>query len=140
MVKINAYTIPPDILEKRGFTFFEVLVAVVILSAGIAVIFQSFFFSVSAVRYVSNRIEAGLFMDREIDQRKMSIFGKSYVMSEIKETKVVGADTQFHLTVKMCPVPGSISLYEMDVSAAWIEGKKDMVLNRVSYLRQVIAS
>jgi prepilin-type N-terminal cleavage/methylation domain-containing protein len=140
LIIINAYTIPPDLSEKRGFTFFEVLVAVVLLSAGIAVIFQSFFFSVSAMRYVSNRIEAGVIMDQEIDRLKMSLVGKTYVMSDITETKVVGVDPVFHISLKMRALPGSMGLYELDVTSSWKEGKRDMALERTSYLSQVVAS
>ena len=120
--------------NKTGFTLLEVLLAMAVLSFGISYISPIFFESSSAVRHIQNRILVESMMDRELwDIRKF--ISKTTVIDEHTARKVKGDYPEFTFDIKFGKVEGYSNLYKVDIQAFWAEGRKNVNLERVVYIR-----
>ena len=54
--------------KKRGFTFIEIMVTLIILTSGITMIFKSFLISLDRINYLTTRMYASVQIDNRISE------------------------------------------------------------------------
>jgi prepilin-type N-terminal cleavage/methylation domain-containing protein len=116
-------------LARKGMSIIEVLVAAAVLSFGIAMVFRVFFTSASVLRHLDNRMTADLLIDAGMwKARSMTYGGKSGFF----EKTTVGDSPQITLMSKARRAPME-GLLQIEASAGWTEGKKNVFLHRFLY-------
>lgn len=124
--------------NKKGFTFIEVMVTLVVLSAGITFIYKSFFLCADYLTRLSLRLDANQLLDNKISEIKKHVkeshdlsFSRSGIMPiwEFNHKQI-----QFFYQAELTPVIGFDNLYQMDVRLTWEEFGHKRFLNRMSML------
>ncbi|OGG51571.1 MAG: hypothetical protein A3F84_06410 [Candidatus Handelsmanbacteria bacterium RIFCSPLOWO2_12_FULL_64_10] len=102
--------------REQGYLLFEVMVAVVILSAGIAVALRSFSGSLQGVRMVEGRMAARLRLEEKVgDLRRRGVSGAGKVEGGFPDAP--GSTWSVQAT-PFGDVPG---LYQAEVAVHWAE-------------------
>ncbi len=127
--------------KDRGFTFIEIMVALVILSAGIVMIYKSFFQCVDYLSYLTCRLYAS-----QMIENKIADISRSYRESQDASFQR-GATTEtveinhkwvdFNYSINMAPLAGLDYIYRLKVTLAWYDGKHLMKLSRESLLSKI---
>jgi len=105
--------------NKKGFTFIEVMVTLVVLSAGIVFVYKSFFLCADYLTRLSLRLDANQLLDNKI--------------SEIKRYVKDSRDLSFSRS-GVLPIVGFNHRYQLDVQLTWEERGVKRHLSRVSML------
>lgn len=122
-------------LAQAGFSLIEVLLSVVILSAGLVLINQTLLQSLVAADYANTRARA----DRAANKRIWEV--KSLVWTErarppVKEDGVLLEDKDtFTYQINSTGVRGSQFLYEVRLSLKWLNSGREKGLTRAFYAR-----
>jgi prepilin-type N-terminal cleavage/methylation domain-containing protein len=127
--------------NSLGFTFVEVMMTLVILSAGIVMIYKSFFMCVDYLSYLTCRLHASQMIETKISDMK-----RSYRESE-DATFDRGATTEtvevnrkwvdFNYDIEMSPIAGLDYVYKIKVVLSWHDGSRRMQLSRESLLSKI---
>ncbi|HLD69522.1 MAG TPA: prepilin-type N-terminal cleavage/methylation domain-containing protein [Candidatus Omnitrophota bacterium] len=124
--------------SKRGFSFLEVMVAVMVLSGGLVSIYKSFFTSLDYTNHLTIRLQANILLDEKIatlnrllqDQNQLTLVGPQAVDRVIIAEKPVN----FQYTLDLRSVENLKGLFLLDVSIGWMEGNRRIQLLREAYL------
>ncbi len=118
--------------DCRGFTLFEIIVTVVILSVGLVAIYEALIVSVNGFGYYSNMLTVQSWMDKKIWEAQDILVrgGSEAAVSEGGTFKSGNKDVQFDLK-KRAVIDGS--LYELRLECSWREGGRDVSVSRVAY-------
>lgn len=128
---VNRLTGKPD-NRQTGFTLIEVMVTVSILSFGILMLFRSFFISVDAVQYASNRLNAQVWLEEKMWE-EMDLLRRMKVLSageENGEFKFRGRDYFWRKSIGA--MEGDICRLSLDLS--WKEAGRDRSLTYATYV------
>jgi prepilin-type N-terminal cleavage/methylation domain-containing protein len=127
--------------KTQGFTFVEIMVTLVILSAGIVMIYKSFFLCVDYLSYLTCRLYAS-----QMIENKMADVSRSYRESPDSSFNR-GATTEtmevshkwvdFNYAIEMSPVNDLDYLYRLKVTLSWYDGHHLMKLSRESLLSKI---
>lgn len=127
--------------KNKGFTFIEVMVALVILSIGIVMIYKSFFLCVDYLSYLNCRLYAAQMIDSKISDitqsYKQSPDGtfKRGAMTESIEINRKWVD--FNYSIDLFPEGGIDYVYRLKVGLSWYDGHRLMHLSRESLLTKI---
>ena len=117
------------------------MVALVILSAGIVMIYKSFFLCLDYLSYLTCRLYAS-----QMIESKMADISRSYQESQgaffdrgaTTETMEINHKwVDFNYTINMTPLSGLDYVYLLQVTLAWYDGKRLMTLSRESLLTKI---
>lgn len=123
---------------NKGFTFVEVMVTLVVLSAGIVFIYRTFFLCVDYLSRLSSRIHANELVDEKMSEISLLFReqgspafdrGPSSVSRSIE-----GRDVAFNYTIAMDPLEGQEGLYRLQVDVAWVDAGRPAHFSRVGVL------
>lgn len=120
-----------------GFTFVEVMLTLVILSAGITVIFRSFFYCLDQMHAMTHRLYANIILENRASEieRVLKVYNALPFDVNKKIDAVLGQDTvSAEERLHFRAFDEYPDLFELNISLSWKEGKKDMLLTRSSYL------
>ena len=127
--------------KNQGFTFVEVMVALVVLSAGIVMIYKSFFLCVDYLSYLSCRLYAS-----QMIESKISDISHSYKANQ-DNTFNRGAMTEsleinhkwidFNYSIDMFPIKSLENVYRLKVTLGWYDGRRLLHLTRESILSKI---
>ena len=127
--------------NHQGFTFIEIMVALVILSTGIVMVYKSFFLCVDYLSYLTCRLYAAQMLDskmadisRSFGQSK-DVFFERGAMTETVEVNHKWVD--FNYTIYTMPLSGLNDVYQLKVTLAWYDGRHLMKLSRTSLLTKI---
>ncbi|MBI3602312.1 MAG: prepilin-type N-terminal cleavage/methylation domain-containing protein [Candidatus Omnitrophica bacterium] len=127
--------------KEKGFTFVEVMVALVILSAGIVMIYKSFFLYADYLSYLTCRLHATQMMESKIADIERSFRqsqGSSFDTGAMTETvKINHKRVDFNYTINTTSLLGLEGVYRMDITLAWHDGHRLMQLSRASLLTKI---
>ena len=120
--------------KQQGFTFVEIMIALVILSSGIVMIYKSFFLCVDYLSYLTCRLYAS-----QMIESKMADITRSYRKSQ-DATFSRGAMTEslevnhkwvdFNYNIEMSLVGNLDYVYRLKVILSWHDGRRLMILSR----------
>jgi len=127
--------------NSKGFTFVEIMIALVILSSGIVMIYKSFFLSVDYLSYLTCRLYAS-----QMIESKIADLSRSYRESQ-DATFERGAMTEslevnhkwvdFNYNIEVTPVLNLDSISRLKVDLIWHDGRRLMKLSRESLLSKI---
>jgi prepilin-type N-terminal cleavage/methylation domain-containing protein len=127
--------------KNKGFTFIEIMIALVVFSGGIVMIYKSFLLCVDYLSYLNCRLYAS-----QMVENKISNIARSYRESQ-DATFEFGAQTEtlevnhkwidFNYTVKADPVSGLDYVYRLSVTLSWYDGRRLMKLSREGLLTKI---
>ncbi len=122
----------PILKGRGGFTLFEIIVTVVILSVGLVAIYEAFIVSANGFGYYSNTLTVQSWMDKKIWEAQDVLVrgGSEAAVSESGTFESGNKDVQFDLK-KRAVIDGS--LYELRLECLWREGGRDVSVSRVAY-------
>lgn len=115
-------------MKREGFTLFEILLAVSILSIGVIAISQCFMNSASALRYISNRTRADLIISDRVWEMKDYI-NRNTVSADYTNQKSEGSNPTFNTVVRMKRSGDPSRVYALQVTVSWSEGRKNVLLS-----------
>ncbi len=127
--------------KAKGFTFVEIMVALVVLSAGIVMIYKSFFMYVDHLSYLTCRLHASQMIESKIadithsyKQNQDNTFNRG-AMTETIEINHKWID--FNYSIDLAPQVGLDYAYRLKVTLGWYDGRRLMHLSRESLLTRI---
>jgi prepilin-type N-terminal cleavage/methylation domain-containing protein len=129
---LSAGSNPETSSSRNGFTLFEIVVAVVILSVGIVAIYEALIVSVNGFSYYSNALTIQSWMGRKLweAQDKLVRGGSEATVNEAGTFQSGNKDVQFNLE-KQSVIDGG--LYELRLECSWREGGRNVSVSRAAY-------
>ena len=131
-------TISPIGNDKRAFTFVEVMVSLVVLTAGIVLIYRSLFLCVDYLNNLTCRLYASHLMDEKIGDISKSFsqwpqkdldFGDNVVSVDINHKPV-----RFNYDIVLTPLADVNSVWLLNVNLSWFDGHRQMHAVRSAYM------
>ena len=118
--------------SKRGFTLFEIVVAVVILSVGIVAIYEALIVSVNGFSYYTNALTVQSWMGKKLwkAQDQLARGGSESTVDESGTFQSGNKDIQFNMK-KHSVIDGR--LYELKLECSWREGGRNVIVSRAAY-------
>lgn len=118
--------------NRRGFTLFEIIVTVVILSVGIVGIYEALIVSLNAYGYYSNSLVVQSWMDTKMWEVEDELARSEGGISQGDSGKFLSGSKEVSWRVMVRPVIEG-SLYELILRCSWKEGRRNVNASRVSY-------
>ena len=118
---------------SSGFTLMEIMVATVVLSLGIVLIYQAFFVSLDSFNYCSDYLKVVSWADEKIWQAQDSLshFGAA---SEIEARgSLVTRNKSFDWDLSYSLIGSPPDLYKIDLLLSGSTGKRRLRLSRTAY-------
>lgn len=123
---------------KRGFSFLEVMAAVMILSAGLVLIYKSFLIALETTNHLTCRLQADILLDEKIatlnrllqDQNQLTLVGPQ----AIDQVIIANRPVNFQYTLDFRSVENLKGLFLLDISISWVEGNRRIQILREVYL------
>ena len=119
----------------RGITFIEVMVTVVILSAGLVAIYRSFFIGLDYLQHLSCRLYALNLMESKIASAEQNFRSlKDFDIGPLTDTAVINNHpVEFRFTVNLVPVGNLLSVFKLDIAISWEERQRVVTVSRSAY-------
>jgi prepilin-type N-terminal cleavage/methylation domain-containing protein len=118
--------------DRRGFTFFEVMVTVAVLASGLVLVYQSLLTCVEAQAAYGNRLAVSAWMNGKMWEAHERL----YQPAEEGAPEPEGEFVLRNRTVSwaMSVTGAGQGLYRIDLSCRWTEGRRAMELSRETYV------
>ena len=120
---------------RKGFTLIEVMVAAVILVAGIVFIYESFFLSLDVFGYCSDYYRVSSWMDEKVWQIEDDI-RKYGFLARIDKAGRYNDDVRSYYWNASCNLieeSAELDLYNIELELSWQIGAKKFRLARAAY-------
>ncbi len=122
--------------NKRGFTFIEVMIALIVLSTGIVLVYRSFFLCVDYLNNLSTRVYATHLLDSRIAEINRSLAteaGALHLGPLVETVPINRRQVRYDFDMKLDPLSPS-GLYKLTIDLTWFDGRRKMHEGRVAYL------
>ena len=126
--------------KKKGFTFVEVMVAIMILTTGIVAIYKTFLLSLDQQNYLTHRLYASNLLDKKIFEmeRLFQEKGIAALKEDLTENVVVDnknlvfqVKTFFRAPLE---IPDLEDVLQIDIGVFWPEHGRVVRLTRAAYV------
>lgn len=124
-------------LNNGGYTFVEVLLAVVIFSVGMVGIFRTFLVSMDRMSLLTNRLYANLILDNQLAQieRTFKSFNTLPFEAEPAETIGIGSkQVEFTKKTIVEQLPELEDILSVECIVSWAEKGRDVQLTKTAYI------
>ena len=129
--------------HARGFTFVETLTALAILAGGITMLYKAFFLCLDYQNHLTYRAYASNLLEHKIAIAEQMLRDYKTLTSQhdAQDEAVMfsGREVAFHVDIQFIPAPEASSLYQVNVTVAWKESKRDVTLKRSAYISSLTA-
>ena len=124
--------------NRKGFTFVEVMVSLVVLCCGIVLIYKSFFLCADYLNNLTCRLYASSLIDEKIGDVSKSFaewpakdfdFGNTSVTLEINHKPVT-----FYYEINLASLTDVKSVWQVEVHLSWVDGLRNMHMQRSAYM------
>ena len=120
--------------EKAGFSFLEVMTAVVILATGVVLIYRSFLASLDIQAHLQNRL-AALALIEDRSARLERFYQENHKLpfdtrGQLLTSKVGFREVPFQLTVTVRPMEPLKNMAVVFLELSWPERARDYTLSR----------
>ncbi|MCA9394124.1 MAG: prepilin-type N-terminal cleavage/methylation domain-containing protein [Candidatus Omnitrophica bacterium] len=122
---------------RGGYTFVEVLIAVVIFSAGMVGVFRTLLVSVDRMSLLTNRMYAHLILDNRISEMERSLRAYNSLPFELQpqeEVTVGGKTVIFKKSTDIRQLKDLNDIFAVTLSLTWRERGRDVSLSQSAYL------
>ncbi len=124
-------------INKKGFTFVEVMVTLSILSVGLVMIFKSYFLAADRMGHLQNRFHANILLDNQISEveRRFRLHGALPLGMKLSQSVDIGPRrVEFEPTIQLKEVDGFPEIFELVLSLSWMEGSRERLLSRSTFI------
>jgi len=123
---------------QRGFSFLEVMVAVMVLSGGLVLIYKSFFIALDYTNHLTTRLQANILLDEKISTLNRLLQDQNQLTLDqplaIDRVIIANKPVNFQYTLDFRSVENLKGLFLLDISISWMEGNRQIQLSREVYL------
>ena len=128
--------------EKRGLTFIEVMVTVVVLTVGLLAIYRSFFLGLDYLNHLSYRLSALNLLEGSISSVEHSFRSlKDFDVGPLKETLVINnRPVDFQYTIALEPIGNLLTVFKLDITLSWEERGRVITLSRSAYFSGLVGT
>jgi len=123
---------------KTGFTLFEVMVTVAILSFGLVVIFEGLFNTVDAFSYCSDYLNIQPWLNSKIWELQDELTRTEILMAGEANGDFTIKDRRFDWKMTVSPADLDGKLYEFNLALTWLEGNRKVNISRNGYVLKPI--
>lgn len=124
--------------DNRGFSFFELMVAMVILSAGLVSIYKSFFLILDYTNHLAYRLEAGVLLDEKIAVISHQLEGNNQLaIAHARQTDqvyIANKPIDFVFSYEIHGAENLPGLFVLDIAISWKEGARERSLFRSAFI------
>ena len=124
----------PLLYSSRAFTFIEIMITLAILSAGIVVVYRSFFLCFNGMRHISHRWEAHQFIEEKFDILEQQLRQEgpdSFNLGHLSEWQQIdGYKTRFDYKLNVHEIENVVGVWIADIDLSWKEGARTVTLHR----------
>lgn len=130
--------IPLRFKRQQAFTFIEVMTTLAILTGGVVMLYKSFFLCLDYQNHLAFRIRASNILEHRIaltEQMLRDYKVLSFTKDTQQETAVVNnQELVYRVDIQVAPAGDAATLYQIDISIAWQEKKRNIILRRMAYI------
>ena len=120
-------------IRNKGFTFFEVMVTVAVLSFGIVMIFQAFLTSLNAFSYYLTHLQVQNWADEKIWEISDRLIRKDTLEDAEMSGELVIANKNITWNIDVIPLDFKREFFKLSLLFSWDEGKRKIQLRREAY-------
>ncbi|VAX35345.1 hypothetical protein MNBD_UNCLBAC01-28 [hydrothermal vent metagenome] len=122
--------------NKQGFTFIEIMVALIILSVGLVTILKAFVTSVDRMSHLTNRLYATTLLDNHIVSIQRTLRAHNTLPLSLEDERMMtGAkETLFRPKLNISEIADFNEIFKLEVLLTWQEGHNLRQLSRSAYL------
>jgi len=125
-------------LHNNGFSLFEVMVTVIILSVGITGVYQAFFMSLNHLNYLTARCYAQILLDNKVTELQAKFKSDGVIDLEKgmdgDEIPFDQGALRYGYTANFRNVGNLDDLLELNVNCLWNDGRRDFKLSKAAYI------
>ncbi|HNV24443.1 MAG TPA: prepilin-type N-terminal cleavage/methylation domain-containing protein [Candidatus Omnitrophota bacterium] len=121
----------------KGFTFLEILVALMIFSLGVIALFRSFVIALDRMEYLTHRIYASILLDNRMEKaiRMLRVYQALPVdVQRFDRVDVGPKKINFEQVLYVKPVEDFSDIFQVDISMKWNQRRRVMSMSRAAYL------
>lgn len=114
------------------------MVSLVVLCSGIVLIYKSFFLCADYLNNLTCRIYASSLIDEKIGDITMSFAewpAKALTLGDMAvDVPINHKPVRFNYEIKLNPLPDVKSVWKLDVTLSWIDGRRSMRAQRSAFM------
>lgn len=119
--------------RSRGFTLMEIMVATVVLSLGIVLIYEAFFISLDTFNYCSDYLRVVSLADEKVWRAQESLSRLGPLARINTEGSIVEGNKVFDWRLSYDLIDGPPDLYKIDLTLSRRKGKRKVSIARSAY-------
>jgi hypothetical protein len=120
-------------IKNAGFSFFEIMVTVAVLSFGIVIIFQAFIISLNTFDYYLTHLQAQNLADEKIWEISDELMQKdSLDISETNGNFIIGSK-KVTWNIDVVPMDEKGEFFNLNLIVSWQEGDRKIEVQRATY-------
>ncbi len=119
-------------LSGAGFTLFEIMVSVAILSIGLVVIFEALLVCLNIFSYSLNYLNAQCWMNEKMWRMEDYLVRNEGEEAGTTSGKFRSGSKNIAWTMSITPIIEE-SLYELSLVCSWKEGSRNVTVSRIAY-------
>ena len=118
---------------KNGFTFFEAMVTVAILSFGIVIIFQGFLTSLNVFDYYLTHLKVQSWANEKIWEVSDRLVRKDFLAGEEAGGQLTIDNKNIAWNIHIIPLDDEENIFKLSLFFFWDEGKRKIQVQREAY-------
>lgn len=118
---------------KRGFSFFEIMTTVAVLSLGIVMVFQAFLTSLNSFGYYLTSLQAQCWADEKIWEVSDSLAHETVSESYKEDGNLELANRDISWLMEINKIDEQENFFKLDLTVSWQEGNRKIKLYRTAY-------
>ena len=125
-------------VNKKGISFVEVLVCVVILSMGITGVYQAYLKSLDYLSYLHVRLHATFLLDNRFSEIQKHVAMSSDIPQSLlnsqEQLTIANRDITFEFNSDLKHIEPFSNLIQIDMILAWVQNDRRVQLSRSAYI------
>ncbi len=116
--------------NSRGFALLEVLLAVVILSVGVIVVYQPLLASLSALNYADDRMEANYLISKELWELENKVYETGRFVERAQDETLLGKTRTYQYEMSSTSLSDDDKLFSINQRISWSSSGQKKTMTR----------